>query len=209
MLHLFQYGPSTFVIRLCAYLSRLPVRCTSGDPPPPPPRDMAACWATSAADQLGTLESPMAVATNLAWSRGWVVALLPVPLLVRNCLRQLMHQNSKSSGRPFLSFIVQLRPPLSRGLVPFSHRINCLRQTRTCLMDQYWRIRKSRRTSSIRPASWTLPLWTSCGPRAFCASGPSLPASTLRFCFVFFRSHAVSSFGRHPPGVFCHPCRVP
>ena len=43
-----------------------------------------------------------------------------VPLLVRKCLRPLIHRNSKSSGRPLLGFNVPSQPPLSRGLLLFS-----------------------------------------------------------------------------------------
>ena len=39
-------------------------------------RDPGARWATSAASELGTLERPVVVATELAWSRGWVGAVL-------------------------------------------------------------------------------------------------------------------------------------
>ena len=40
-----------------------------------------------------------------------------VPLLVRECLRPLIHRNSKSSGRPLLGFSVPSRPPPSRELL--------------------------------------------------------------------------------------------
>ena len=40
-----------------------------------------------------------------------------VPLLVRKCLRPLIHLNSKSPRRPLLGFGVPSRPPQSRDLL--------------------------------------------------------------------------------------------
>ena len=40
-----------------------------------------------------------------------------VPLLVRKCLRPLIHLDSKSSGHPLLGFSVPSRPPPSRDLL--------------------------------------------------------------------------------------------
>ena len=106
---------SAFVTRT-ACLSRAPVPLLARDPPPP-----SETWASAGPPQ----RHPNSALWNAQWwlpqnlhgRKGGLVQSCRVPLLVRKCLRPLIHLNSKSSGLPHLGFSVPSRPPPSRDLL--------------------------------------------------------------------------------------------
>ena len=106
-------APSAFLIRT-ACLSRSPVPLSASDPPPP-----------GLGGPLGRSDHPNSALWNAKWrlphnlhsQEGGLVQSCQVPLLVRKCLRPLIHRNSKSSGRRLLGFSVPSRAPPSRDLL--------------------------------------------------------------------------------------------